>query len=171
MCAFLMLPDLILLEIMSYLTPLENLAAFFDCDDQLGCNNLLRERRYSIDIHLTFLNVTSKIFRHFCRNVFPYLSSQIESLAINTNFVGDSIIYCLPNLVFRNLKSLHLHSVNVCSRMNLSLFGNLFILGTISHLCSRSSYSGQIFNIRKYRQSKHSSDFRTLLTSFRIINM
>lgn len=136
-----MLPDLILLETMSYLTPLENLSAFFDCDDKLGCNRLLGELRYSIDINLTFLFVTSKMFRHLCGNVFPYLSSQIEFLGMNTTFVGNSIVYCLPNLLFRNLKSLHLHSVNVCSKMNLflfiRLFENLFILGRLSHLCSR----------------------------------
>jgi hypothetical protein len=114
MCTFLMLPDLVLLEIMSYLTPMENLYSFFDCDNKLGCNNLLRECRYSIDIHLTFMFMTSKIFRYLCRNVLPLISSQMEFLEINTNLVGNSIIDNLPYSIFWNLKSIHLHSVNVC---------------------------------------------------------
>ncbi|CAM4939502.1 unnamed protein product [Rotaria socialis] len=46
MSGFIALPDLVLLEIMSYLTPIENLYSFFDSDNKLRCNNLLRECRY-----------------------------------------------------------------------------------------------------------------------------
>jgi hypothetical protein len=121
-----MLPDLILLEIKSYLTPMENLYSFFHCDNKLGCNNLLRECRHSTDIHLTFMFMTSKIFRHLCRNVFPFISSQMEFLKIDTDFVGNSIIDNLPYTIFYNLKSIHLHSVNVRSRTSFSFTFRLF---------------------------------------------
>ncbi|CAF4479775.1 unnamed protein product, partial [Rotaria sp. Silwood2] len=111
MCGFVLLPDFVLLEIMSYLTPMENLYSFFDYDNKLRCNNLLREHRYSVDIRHLSTFMKSKIFRYLCANVFPYISCYMELLKINADFVGSRIVYDLPSTVFSKISSLHLHSL------------------------------------------------------------
>jgi hypothetical protein len=109
-----LLPDLVILEIMSYLTPMENLYSFFDVDDKLRCNNLLRECRYSADIQHISTFMKSNIFRYLCANVLPHISCHMESLKINADFVGSGIVYDLPSTVFSNISSLHIHSLQVC---------------------------------------------------------
>ncbi|CAF4851940.1 unnamed protein product [Rotaria socialis] len=111
MSGFIALPDLVLLEIMSYLTSIENLYSFFDSDNKLRCNNLLRECRYSVDIHHLSTFMKSNIFRYLCTNVLPYISCHMQSLKINADFVGSRIVYDLPSTVFSNITSLHLKSL------------------------------------------------------------
>ncbi|CAF2979976.1 unnamed protein product [Rotaria sp. Silwood2] len=113
MYRFVLLPDLVVLEIMSYLTPMENLYSFFDVDDKLRCNNLLRERRYSVDIPHISMFMKSNIFRYLCANVLPHISCHTESLKISVDFVGSRIVYDLPSTIFSNISSLHLHSLQV----------------------------------------------------------
>ncbi|CAF3065653.1 unnamed protein product [Rotaria sp. Silwood2] len=114
MYGFVLLRDLVLLEIMSYLTPMENLYSFFNFDDKLSYNNSLRERRYSVDMYHLSMVTKSKIFRYLCANVFPYISCHMESLNINVNFAGSCIVHDMPSTVLSNISLLHLHSLQVC---------------------------------------------------------
>ncbi|CAF3958387.1 unnamed protein product [Rotaria sp. Silwood1] len=98
---------------MSYLTPAENLYSFFDINDKLCCNNLLREQRYSIDICNLTTFVPSSIFRYLCANVFPYISQYAKSLMINAVSVGSRVVHEIPCILYSNLESLYLNSLQV----------------------------------------------------------
>ncbi|CAF1308513.1 unnamed protein product, partial [Didymodactylos carnosus] len=103
---FINLPDLIILELFNYFTPINCVQLFFDIDERW--NQLLHEKKYLT--HLDYLSsryICPSTYTYFCRRVLPKIYHQIVSLSINEN-ITCAKLKTFHFIKMKNLKYLKL---------------------------------------------------------------
>ncbi|CAF1214082.1 unnamed protein product, partial [Didymodactylos carnosus] len=103
---FINLPDLIILELFNYFTPINCVQLFFDIDERW--NQLLHEKKYLT--HLDYLSsqyLCPSTYTYFCRRVLPKIYHQIVSLSINEN-ITCAKLKTFHFIKMKNLKYLKL---------------------------------------------------------------